>query len=64
MCGPIGVLLGYIVAAFCIAHESWRWAFYFQAGVMMVVVIMMLIVPRKYMDLGKTSDATKDKINT
>jgi len=28
LCGPVGVLLGYIVAAACISHAGWRWAFY------------------------------------
>lgn len=56
-CGPVGVLLGYIVAAAFISNgHDWRWAFYLQAAVVVPIVLSMLIVPLRYMDLEKDSN--------
>ena len=51
LCGPIGVLIGYIAAASIISHTDWRWAFYVQCFGIGPVIIAMLIMPLKYMDL-------------
>ena len=53
LCGPVGVLLGYIVAAAYISNTDWRWAFYTQVAIMIPVIFAILIVPLKYMDLEK-----------
>jgi len=64
LCGPVGVLLGYIVAAAFISYTDWRWAFYLQVGVMVIVIIAMLIVPSKYLDLEKQTEKNKIRLST
>ena len=59
LCGPVGVLLGYIVAAAFISNTDWRWAFYTQVAIMIPVIFAILIVPLKYMDLEKEADKKK-----
>ena len=52
LCGPIGVLFGYLLEASLI-HGSigWRYAFYIQSALMLPITIIILLIPHKFLKL-------------
>jgi len=47
----LGMLLGYIVAAFIITFGSWEWAFYFQIFAIIPLIIAIYFVETSLMDV-------------
>lgn len=52
LCGPIGVLAGYLMGASLVSRGwDWRYAFYIQTISLVPVMISFLLTPIKYLDL-------------
>lgn len=48
---PLGVILGYGLAAALQDNIGWRWAFYLQSLALFPSFIGLLLVPSKYYDI-------------
>lgn len=51
MSSTIGVLFGYVITAAFITHLNWHWSFYFQSVCILPVLLLLIITPKKYLDI-------------
>lgn len=49
--GPVGIILGYIMAAWFVTHFNWKYAIYAQILISFPVFFSLLFVSIKYIDL-------------
>lgn len=47
---PLGVVMGYGMCATFLENIGWRWAFYIQSILLLPSVVVIFVIPRKYVD--------------
>lgn len=57
---PLGVIMGYGLAAALQNNIGWRWAFYIQSFLLLPSMIGLMFTPPKYFDLEE-ADPSKSK---
>ena len=56
---PCGVVIGYGMCAVMLSNVGWEYTFYAQSALLVPCVLLMLLLPSRYMDVNGTAKKQK-----
>lgn len=60
LASTVGVLVGYVVTAYLISIDRWKWSFYSQALAIIPFEIFLLMTPERYLSIRDKEENYED----